>query len=219
VKKLQKKVLTIAFSLFLIAILFSLPAQAKLIYDLNEIVDGPSITPAVTSFGTVTFEDSSSDSDWVDITVDLTADGVHRVQSIYFNFSGNSTSYDFDTEGSDLGVVEDEGNLKAGGYPGFFDLKIPEPPPGNLGFEIYSDTISATKDGSPFSLTEQMFNALDTSGNFFVIVHIGNYGGEPGVGGEDSIWVGSQVPIPGSVLLLSSGLLGVIFLRRKKSVK
>jgi hypothetical protein len=116
-------------------------------------------------------------------------------------------------------VVENQDGLKASGYPGFFDLKIPEPPPGNLGFEIYSDTISATKDGSSSPLTEQMFNALDTSDNFYVIVHIGNYGGETGVGGEDSIWVGSQVPIPGSVLLLSSGLVGVIFLRRKRSVK
>jgi len=223
VKKFKTKYLPIAFAMVLAAILFSSPCRAALVYPLNAVIDGPSFTPVMTSFGEVRFEENSSDSNRVDILVDLTGNGIHKVQSVYFNFDNNAiwdANPDFDTvglgpKGGTIGVDEGKDSLKAGSYPGLFDLRIPEPPPGNLGFEPYMDTIFVAS----LDLEEGDFNALDTSGNFFVIVHIGNYGGSPGVPGGDSIWVGSVVPIPGSVLLLGSGLLGVIFLRRKRSVK
>lgn len=181
-------------------------AVTSVTFDLNCVISGAGCPPSA-SFGTVTLTDNGNN---VDVVVDLAGAGVHKVQKVFLNYDDSlfSNSSAFGTSSS-AGVIVGQNAQTPAGYSGSLDLTIPDPPPGNLGFEPYSDTITLTG----FNLNPDHFNFLDTLGKVGVAVHVGNFGGSPGVAGTDSIWVGSDPPAatpePGTLLLLSSGLTGL----------
>ncbi len=232
---MKKKFLVIGIVIGLMALIGILApnAEAIITYDLDKILSGDGVETPVPSFGTISFEtvaDQNADgfSD-VKLTIDLvdTSSGdPHKVNAVYWNYDDakfNSDIHDFNNYPPEspnaYGVEEDENNLEADGFTGgMFDLKMPDPPPGSMEFEPYSTFITL----SGVNLTENDFD-FPIAGDVYASVHIGNYGGAPGTGGEDSIWSGGNptngngVPEPftTTMLLLSAGYIGLLGLRRR----
>ena len=210
---MKRPVLVSVGVVFILVVAMVSQGQA-LTFNLGCIIDGSGVTPSA-SFGSLTLTDSGNS---VDILVDLVntplGEKPHKILEVYLNY--DDTKFDnnpFSLAGESTAV--DENKQKAGGYKGFFDIKIPST--GNIGFEPYTDTISL----AAFDLNPADFDFFDTKGQVFAAVHIGNYGGSPGTPGEDSIWVGgcASVPEPATLVLLGSGLALMGLLGRRKSRK
>lgn len=206
--------------------------SAALVFNLNCVISGAGCTPSA-SYGTLTLTD---DGDEVTISVDLVGDNVQRVQQVNLNYDdsifdgGDDFGTTNDTSpppGDTNGVLEGENAIKPDGYPGFLDLQIPETGSVQPVLEPFVDNIVLTG----FNLDPAHFNFTDTLDLIFAAVHIGQCGPEepalclPGIGGENSIWVGSRdpggppfgVPEPNSLVILALGLLGLGYLARRTS--
>ena len=89
---------------------------------------------------------------------------------------------------------------------------------GRIDYAIYAgDVTTQNLDGQPLVKDSAIFifTGLDGFTEEDIVRRVAfGLGTSP-----DSTLEGAVVPIPGSVLMLSSGLIGVIFLRRKRSVK
>jgi hypothetical protein len=183
-------------------------------YDLDCTITGVATCDSSETFGTISFTDNGN---YVDVEIELVGDGVHRVQSIYLNYDPELFDSDdlFLTIPAGYGVVNVEDYIKPDGYGRAFDLMIPKPPPGNLGFEPVSFSIAL----AGVDLDPENFGFLDELGNIYTAVHIGNYGDAPGQPGRNSIWVGSsgdgQIPEPDTIILIGIGLFGFGIYKRR----
>jgi hypothetical protein len=102
----------------------------------------PTVPPIV---GTLTITDSSADTNWVVLRVQLT-DPLADIHTFLFNYTGFDlpSGYDFIAENTDTDVKTDKDNQKADGYNAAqFDLSIP-----------YNGVVS----GNPFVTTLKLYN-------------------------------------------------------------
>lgn len=189
----------------------SAAGAASYTYDLNRVL--PTLT-TTSGWGTVTIADSTVNSNWVDISIELNS--TYKPLSLYLNHSGCSgslgplyTSPSF-TSGADATV--DCNGEKAGGYGdanGTFDISIPDS--GNFG---NVNDISFTLFRSSGNLDASSFNTLDQWGNLYVALHVGS------LPGGASIWLGSdgttRVPEPAMLGLLGLGMFGLAAIRRRR---
>lgn len=208
---------------FLAILLLASNASADLVFNLDREVTGNALGSA-NFWGTITLKENAGDPDKIDIKVDLVGNVPHKTLTIYLNWDDSVFSNSDDFSGASFAIGEDEDNQKIAGYNvtgGKFDLKLP--PTGNGGFEPFLDTISL----ADFDLNLAHFKHLTDNGVAYAGVHIGNYGGSPGVGGNDSISViattfedieeGPLVPEPASLVAWSAfGLLGCALARRRR---
>lgn len=184
-------------------------------YDLDTILDHK-LTSSSSSFGTISFTDNSENPYAVHITIHLTIPSW-KILSYDFNFDDDkfsSVSWFVLTDWTRLSVLEDR--QKAGGYGGKFDIEVPKR--GNIGeYGDYSATLMLITKHGYYDLNASDFDFKDTCGNLFAAVHIGNYyDGKC----DDSIWVGSQTPVPepATLFLFGGGLIGLaVYFRRCKT--
>ena len=209
-KKLKIKYLPIAFALVATAILLSLLAQAQTVsYYLDQNNSG------------------LPDNNWAQVTISDGSDGA-------IDFLVEVLSAAFPVEGDNFGMQEFYFNFDDGLSVAPANISLIDPASWSVktdknaggGFGKFDFELKGTGNSRTDELRFSILNVEgDTPQGYatgyseFFAAHIADFSGFPS--GEDSTkFAGSNlVPIPGSVMLLGSGLLGVIFLRRKRSVK
>lgn len=205
-------------------------AASSITYALDCIISGAGCTSS-SSFGTIMFMDGlDANADGftdVQVTVDLNGNSIEKALQVFLNYDDSkfSNATTFGTVPTELGAIVNEDQIKPDGYPccgggtgGGLDLQIPDPPPGNLGFEPV--TFSLTLAGTNLSIADFNFfneiggsSKLTASDLIVAAIHIGALNGT-----EDSIFVGAQsvVPEPSTLVLLGSGLASLGAWGRKR---
>jgi hypothetical protein len=190
--------------------------------DAHACVSGP-------SFGTVTLTDTGANQ--VGLSVDLGNPGL-KFRDLMLNFTGIGFTDITSSDGQNL-ILSSNG-FSINPYSGGFDVGVS----GAQGWNADSP-YNVTLTGVGGVLTASLFNSLDSGGKLYVGIHIqsigpngcsgadnGTTGCTPGALGNGSLKVGGllstkgddtggNVPEPGTLALMSAGLLGVAFLRRR----
>jgi len=202
-KKFKIKCLPIAFAVVLIAMLLSLPAQAATVsYYLDQNNAGLSTD----NYVQVTISDGARGN--IDFQVDILAavfpdpGSNFGMDKFYFNFDSVAVSENniVDINMQSWNVNE---NKNAGGGFGKYDFELKGT--GHSRTTMLSFSITGVGGDDPWTY------ASDPE---FFAAHVGGFLDDSGV--ESAKFAGSTlVPIPGSVMLLGSGLLGLIAVRRR----
>jgi hypothetical protein len=184
------------------------PIQAgAFTYDLTTVINGdiPYVHPSIDWGDFSVTTGTGADAGKVIVSVTL-SDASWRIQEFGFNYQGGPAPGTFALTGIDISYTPNAN--KPDGYHYFLDFKVPDN--GNLG-NVSTFTGILSIEGE--NLNESYFDYKDTGNLIYAYVHIGSLGED----GDDSIWVGTgtQVPEPGTLLLLGSGLLGMVLIGRK----
>jgi len=204
---MKKLLFVMVFILALSTSAFASSYTYNLIYKIDGAGSLNQMTK-ISSLGTVTISDDTTNSNWVDIAISLNS-GL-KLLDFDLNYNGIQNITNLTISGATLDVATDSQN--ADGYKGYFDISVPKN--GNLGnVSSFNGILKANQN-----LDASSFNALDTLGLLHVSVHVG--AGSSVLPGEvASLFAGdgtTPVPEPSILILLGTGLLGILGIGRKK---
>jgi len=172
---------------------------------------------ATTPWVTIVLDDSFGDANTVRLTVEATnltgGTSGESINSFFLNFDPllDASQLIFtaiDVAASTPNSINTGTNAFQADGDGFFDIEFDMPPaPGNADFRltggetiifdlVYTSAISA----SSFEFMSVMGGG---AGTFSAAAHI------QGINGNDSGWIGSPIPEPGTALLLGLGVMGL----------
>ena len=209
-KKFKLKYFPIAFAVVLAASLLTLPAHAQTVsYYLDQ--NNAGLPDA--NYLKVTISDGSDSA--IDFMVEVLSGAFPSegsnfgMQEFYFNFDDSLPVTAANISMTDPAGWSVNTDKNAGGGFGKFDFEL-------------KGTGSSRTDTLMFSIVDVAGDTPEdyaTGNSEFFAAHVADFSGFPSSEGGTKFAGSTQVPIPGAVVLLASGLFGVIFLRRKRSVK
>lgn len=187
-------------------------------FNYNNILPGQSYSPAgFPPWMTATFDDNGASGPVKLIIVATNLTGSEFISKVYFNLNPSLNVQDLSINPisgqsvSQISLGTDK--FKADGTGGKFDILFDYPTSGGLSNRfINGDTseFSFEISGSQ-GLTANDFNYLSTAG-FLSAAHIQSIGTN-----NESSWIyaGNSIPEPTSILLVITGILSLIGIRRK----
>jgi hypothetical protein len=228
------------------AFLWSAESLAAPVYfNLDCLVASPTCNSvAPSTYGTITITDNASDSNNVDVTVNLTGAGTTRVQEFWLNLdpiltalidagllvTPTDTYFSAYVGATSVGAVYDADSLGSPNTVAIFDLNIPDG--SNLGWEPITVVVGLAIDGVIYNLKPEDFRFAAPLGgkNLYAEVHIGscseewteclNNGGSIKVGALSSTGTPANgsgpLPEPGTLSLFGLGILGGLFAYRRR---
>jgi hypothetical protein len=181
------------------------PAQAASItFDLNcTIVSSTSCTPH-SSYGSITLSDNASNPNWLDFKIDLNSPW-DEISKVWLNFAytgpGSTSGYSFESTNGSVDY-----HVNNVGPSGNFDMTLD--PRGTSAHDPYKGTLMLQKGHSHpdyLDLNPSMFQNLDEYGVLYAGASIGQCDWQ-NVGSTGT----PAVPEPASMVLLGTGLIGLV---------
>ena len=189
-------------------------AQAST-YTLSDVSSDETLASVLDA--TISFDVTAGAADGGDdlLTITLfnqtTAPDAYAINEVYFNFTGASSLFGFDSTNTGAGVLNDNNVPDSADGFGDFDAHI-------TGFELASGGAEVWQiDLATVGIAMSDFDVLSSipPGDIRAFVALKFVQGP----GDDSAYGAAVVPVPAAVWLFGSGLLGLIGVSRRKKAK
>jgi hypothetical protein len=168
------------------------------------------------SFGTITVADDVVDSNWVDVTVNLTSPTGRVVNKFFLNYFAAGfpipSGYAFSAVGTTVAASQD--NEGQGIYGMAFDLVF------NPGLNPFTTVLKLQKPLSPdINLNASDFDVTDANGLLYAAVNYSGAGPQEGATLSDHGVSVTAVPEPGTLSLVGMAMFGLFQKRRRSSTR